>query len=132
MKNSHILDSSAWIEALDDGPNTQHFGPILLKLPDLIIPSIVITEIRRFILRERGSEKADAITRSLSSGIIVELNTEIAKSAADLSHQHKLPLADSIIYATTLATNSKLWTQDADFKDLPHVKYYPKIKPLTS
>ncbi len=129
MKPQHILDSSAWIEILDHGPNTKHFKPILLQLPNLIIPTIIITEIRKFILRERGQEKADTVTRSLSSGIIVEITPEIAKAAADLGHQHKLPLADSIIYATNISTNSTLWTQDADFENLPNVKYFPKVKP---
>jgi len=125
----HILDSSAWIEVLDEGPNTPHFKPIFLQLPNLIIPAIIITEIRKFILRERGEKKADAVTRSLNSGIIIDLTTDIAQSAANLGHKHQLPLADSIIYATALSTNATLWTQDSDFEDLPHVKYFPKIKP---
>ena len=37
-------------------------------------------------------------------------------------------MADSLIYATSLAHNAVLWTQDDDFKNLPHVKYYPKKK----
>lgn len=126
---SHILDASAWIEVLDDGPNTTHFKPIFLQLPNLIIPSIIITEIRKFVIRERGEKKADAVTRSLNSGIIINLTPDMAQFAANLGHQHQLPLADSIIYATTLSTNATLWTQDSDFKDLPHVQYFPKIKP---
>lgn len=128
MKPHDILDSSAWIEILDDGPNTEHFRPILLKLPHLIIPSIILTEIRKFILRKRGQAKADAVTRSLNSGFVIELSADLARSAADLGHRHQLPLADSIIYATTLATKATLWTQDADFKDLPQVNYFPKKK----
>lgn len=27
-----------------------------------------------------------------------------------------------------LAHQATLWTQDDDFKDLPHVRYFPKIK----
>jgi predicted nucleic acid-binding protein len=129
MKPINILDSSAWIEVLDDGPNTRHFKPVLLTLPDLIVPTIIITEVRKFILRERGQAKADTVTRSLSSGVIIELSADIAKSAADLGHKHKLPLADSIIYATALTNSATLWTQDADFEGLPHVKYFPKQKP---
>ena len=34
----------------------------------------------------------------------------------------------ALIYATTRHQNSTLWTQDADFKDLPHVRYFPKIQ----
>jgi len=127
MEN-HILDSSAWLECLDHGPNTVHFAPILLKLPDLIIPTIVITEVRKVALKQRPPEKAEEVTRSMLSGILVPIDESIAVSAADLFIQYKLPLADSLIYAVTLAHKATLWTQDDDFKGLPHVKYFPKKK----
>jgi predicted nucleic acid-binding protein len=128
---THILDSSAWLECLDNGPNTVHFAPILLKLPDLIIPTIVITEVRKVALRERPLEKAEEVTRSMLSGILVPIDDDIAVSAADLFIKHKLPLADSLIYAVTLAHKATLWTQDDDFEGLPHVKYFPKKEPET-
>jgi len=127
MEN-HILDSSAWLECLDNGPNTVYFAPILLKLPDLIIPTIVITEVRKVALKQRPPEKAEEVTRSMLSGILVPINEDIAVSAADLFIKHKLPLADSLIYALTLAHKATLWTQDDDFEGLPHVKYFPKKK----
>ena len=126
---SDILDSSAWLECLEDGPNTIHFGPILLKLPDLIVPSVVITEVRKVTLKERTKIKADEVTQSMRSGIVIPIDEEIAIAAADLFIKHKLPLADSLIYAVTLAHNATLWTQDVDFKGLPNVRYFPKIKP---
>lgn len=123
-----ILDSSAWIECLDKGPNTPHFAPIIAKHPDIIVPAIIITEIRKVVLREKGKEKAETITRSLFAAQVIPIEESIAASAADLAIKHKLPLADSIIYAVTLAHKATLWTQDDDFKGLPHVKYFPKIK----
>jgi len=121
-----LLDSSAWIECLNDGPNTRHFGPILRKLPDLIIPVIVITEVRKVILKQRSAADAEAVTNSMLSGIVVDINAAIATHASDLFIKHKLPLADSLIYATALAHNAIVWTQDEDFKRLPQVKYFPK------
>ncbi len=123
-----ILDSSAWLECLDDGPNTVHFGPVLLKLPDLLIPSIVITEVRKVALKQRPPAKADEVTQAMRSGIVIPIDEEIAISAAALFIKHKLPLADSLIYAITLAHKATLWTQDDDFEGLPHVRYFPKIK----
>lgn len=35
-------------------------------------------------------------------------------------------MADSIILATARAYSATLWTQDADFKGIPGVKYIPK------
>lgn len=123
-----ILDSSAWIECLDEGPNTKHFLPPLKKLPDLLVPSIILTEVRKVILKQRTLAEADAITKAMSSGQIVPLDEEIAIFAADLFAKHKLPLADSLIYATTLLHKATLWTQDEHFKGLPHVKYFPKTR----
>ena len=123
-----ILDSSAWLECLEDGPNTVHFGPILLKLPDLIVPTAVITEVRKVALKQRPPEKAEEVTRAMLSGVLVHIDEDIAVSAADLFIRHKLPLADSLIYAVTLAHKATLWTQDIDFDGLPNVRYFPKIK----
>jgi predicted nucleic acid-binding protein len=126
--NPDILDSSAWLECLEDGPNTIHFGPILLKLPDLIVPSIVLTEVRKVTLKQRTAAKADEVTQSMRSGVVIPIDEAIAIAAADLFITHKLPLADSLIYAVTLAHNATLWTQDNDFEGLPNVRYFPKIK----
>lgn len=125
----HILDSSAWLECLEAGPNLRHFGPILQKLPDLIIPSVVLTEVRKVALSQRSLKEAETVTDSMCSGIIVPADKTISILAADLFLKHKLALADSIIYATSLNQNATLWTQDADFKGFPNVKYFPKKKP---
>ncbi len=126
----HILDSSAWIECLGDGPNTHHFRPILLKLPELIVPGIVITEVRKIILKQRTLQDANEVTAAMRSGIVVAIDEEISISAADLFVKYKLPLAGSLIYAMALARNATLWTQDDDFEGLPQVRYF--AKPRTS
>lgn len=124
-----LLDSSAWIECLDDGPNTRHFAPVLKRLPDLIIPAIIIAEVRKVVLKQRTREMADNVTQSMRSGIVISIDEEIAVSAADLFLKYKLPLADSLIYAVALAHKATLWTQDDHFKGLPRVRYFRKIKP---
>jgi len=125
---ANILDSSAWIECLDAGPNSKHFHPILLQLTELLIPSIVITEVRKVVLQQRSLEQADAVTRAMHTGVVIAIDAAIATAAADLFMQHHLPLAASLIYAVTLAHHATLWTQDKDFQHLPHVRYFPKLK----
>lgn len=126
--NNDVLDSSAWIECLDAGPNTRRFKSALGKLPDLLVPSITITEVRKVVLKQRSLTEADTVTSTMTSGRVVPIDQEIAILAADLFAQHKLPLADSLIYATALLHEATLWTQDDHFKGLPQVKYYPKAK----
>jgi toxin FitB len=122
----HILDSSAWLECLDEGPNTKHFRNILAKLPELLVPTIIITEVRKVILRQRSAAQADAVTEAMRSARVIPIDDALAVLAADLAIKHKLPLADSLIYATALTHQATLWTQDDDFKALPKVKYFPK------
>ena len=55
---------------------------------------------------------------------VVDLSISI--QAAKLCHQLKLPMADSLIYATALQNDAVLWTQDNDFKNLKYVKYIKK------
>jgi predicted nucleic acid-binding protein len=62
----------------------------------------------------------------MQQGRVVELDAELALSAARLSFDLKLPLADSVILATARAHHAIIWTQDADFKGLPGVKYRAK------
>lgn len=126
MPSSDILDSSAWIELLDAGPNTEHFRPVLMRLPDLLVPAITITEVRKVVLTQRSRAEADTVTQAMRSGHVISLDAEIAVLAADLFTQYKLPLADSLIYATASRHGALLWTQDEHFKDLPQVRFFPK------
>jgi predicted nucleic acid-binding protein len=59
----------------------------------------------------------------MQQGTVVDLNARIALSAARISLESKLPMADSIVLATARAYGAVLWTQDADFKGLPGVQY---------
>jgi predicted nucleic acid-binding protein len=62
----------------------------------------------------------------MQQGRIVELSASLALLAASLGLRHKLPLADSIIYATAQQSNALLWTQDTDFEGLEGVRYFAK------
>ena len=51
------------------------------------------------------------------------INEEIVLRAELINLRYKLPMADSFIYATGQLNETLIWTQDADFQDLPGVKY---------
>ena len=59
---------------------------------------------------------------------MIALDGGIALSAAQLGVAHKLPLADSIIYATAKQYRAIVWTMDADFAGLAGIRYFPKRK----
>lgn len=56
------------------------------------------------------------------------MDSAIALSAAHFGIVHKLPLADSIIFATAKQFDATIWTFDSDFSGLPGVKYFAKPK----
>ncbi len=57
---------------------------------------------------------------------VVPLSDELALVAADLSLEHKLPMADAIVLATARLHNAEVVTSDADFEGLPGVIYVAK------
>lgn len=61
----------------------------------------------------------------MQQGIMVQLTAELAVQAAQTSLEYRLPMADSIIFATARAYGARIWTQDEHFKDLPDVHFFP-------
>jgi predicted nucleic acid-binding protein len=55
----------------------------------------------------------------------MEFPARLAMDAARLSVSLRLPMADSIMLATARSCGATLWTQDADFAELPGVRYRP-------
>ncbi len=122
----NVADSSAWIEYFAAGSLVSIFRPVLRDLSTLIIPSIVIYEVHKWVLLNLGEESALTSRAMMQRGNVILLDPSLAVDASRLSIKHKLPMADAIIYATTLAHAADLWTTDAHFKGLPNVRYFEK------
>ena len=54
------------------------------------------------------------------------LDMDLALSAAKVSLDFKLPVADSSMLAAAQMHNATLWTQDVDFEGIRGVKYTAK------
>jgi predicted nucleic acid-binding protein len=122
----NLLDSSGWLEYFADGPNAEHFAEPLERLDELVVPTICLYEVFKVALREAGEAKALQAAAMMRRGKVVAINEELAIRAATISHEQKLPLADSIILATAQVYEAVIWTQDAHFKGKPLVKYFAK------
>lgn len=122
----NVVDSSAWIEYFVDGPNARFFSKAVRDVEALLVPSVVILEVYRYVLRQRGREQALQAAAAMRQGRVVSLDEGLSIEAAELGASLRLPLADSIIYATTVTNDAILWTQDADFDGLEGVKYRAK------
>ena len=62
----------------------------------------------------------------MEQGKVISLDATLAIDAAQYGVEHKLPLADNLIYATAQKFDALIWTQDEDFRSLKGVKYFPK------
>lgn len=122
----NVVDSSAWIEFFVGGPNARYFAPPIGNAEELLVPSISVFEVYRHVLRERGADDALRAVAGMQRGRQVALDSDLALTAAELALEHRLPLADSIIYATAQVHGAVVWTQDADFKGLDGVKFRAK------
>lgn len=121
-----VIDSSGWIEFFVDGPNAKWFARAIQDASDLIVPSITLLEVYRYVLRQRGRQDALQVAATMRQGRVVDLDEGLAIEAAELGASLRLPLADCVIYATTLATEAELWTQDSDFDGLESVRFRAK------
>jgi toxin FitB len=122
----NVVDSSGWLEYFADGSNADFFAPAITSEAQLVVPTICIFEVFKRLSIQRGNDQALQAMGLLYRGQIMPLTDEIALQAALLSLEHKLPMADSIILATTHIHKAILWTQDEHFKDIPDVRYIEK------
>lgn len=81
-------------------------------------------EVFRRIAGQRDERSALDRISYLLHGRIEDLTAEMAIMAARVGLEHRLPLADSIVYATALAYEAVLWTMDGDFEGLEGVRYF--------
>jgi toxin FitB len=122
----NIVDSSGWLEYFADGPNADFFAPPIEDVSMLLVPTISIYEVFKRILQQLGEGEALQAIAIMGQGQLIDLNITLALSAAKLSDELKIPMADSMMLASARFHNATLWTQDVDFADISGVQYRAK------
>jgi predicted nucleic acid-binding protein len=121
--NRYVVDSSGWVEFLGNGPKADAFAKYLENPETLLLPTVVVYEVYKKMLREQSrtlAEKFLSIAFSFQEREI-GLDVSLAAFAASTSLRSNLPMADAIIYATAQAHQAQLITSDAHFTGLPGV-----------
>lgn len=119
----NVVDSSAWLEYFANGPNASFFASAIEQTEVLLVPSLTLYEVFKQVLTQRDEGQALQAVAVMQQGTVVDLDSRTALEAARISHEAKLPMADSIILATARGHDATLWTQDADFKGMAGVRY---------
>jgi len=122
----NLVDSSGWLEYFADGKNADYFASAIEDMEHLVVSTINIYEVFKRILSQRDEHSALQAVAIMEQGHVIDLSSEIALSAAQISIENKIPMADSIIYATVRTSKATLWTQDVDFEGLDGVQYIQK------
>ena len=126
-----MIDTHAWVEYLlgsKSGVKTRSF----IEGGHGLTPSIVLSELRRWYLREieagRKSQKDMQVHFSYIESItdIVPLDATLALQAGETDFFMKKrmkdwPLADSIIYATAKSRSAQLVSGDPHFESLEDI-----------
>lgn len=122
----HLVDSSGWLEYFADDQNADFFADPIHQTGKLVVSTVNIYEVFKHVLRERGKDEALQAVAYLKQGVVLELDLSLAIQAARISHERKIPMADSMILATARACDAELWTQDSDFEGIDGVRYISK------
>ena len=133
VMTGYVIDTYAWVEYFlgsDMGAKAKQY----IQEGRATTPSIVLTELRRWFLREidagrrteREMKKCFEFIESTSR--VTSLTSEIAIQAGELDFLMKKrirgwPLADSVIYATARLTSSSVVSGDPHFEHLEDVVF---------
>ncbi len=122
----NVVDSSAWLEYFIDGPNADFFSSPIEDVKNLIVPTISLYEVFKKVLAEKNEAEAFKAIAQMKQGHVVDLDEDTTLSAARISIENKIPMADSILLATAKFHKATLWTQDEHFKEMTGVKFRQK------
>src|SRR3990172_7406361 len=124
----NVVDSSGWLEFFADGPNASFFAPAIQRPSELLVPTVSIYEVFKRILQQKEETDALRAVAAMQQGSVLPLDEALALSAARLSLETKLPMADSIMLTAARTTGAVLWTQDKDFEGVGGVRYIEASK----
>jgi predicted nucleic acid-binding protein len=122
----NVVDSSGWLEYFADGENSDFFAPAVEDSENLLMPVICLYEVYKRVAQLRDISVAQTIIGDMLNGRLIDIDGSLVLSAAQISMDLKLAMAESFILAVARAHSATLWTQDEHFKDLPDVRYIEK------
>jgi predicted nucleic acid-binding protein len=92
----------------------------------VITPTVAIYEVYKWIKRERSENEALDAIATMKKTIVADLTEEIALAAADLSLDHGLAMADSMMLAFAREYDATLVTTDSGFDGIAGVTVFSK------
>lgn len=123
---NNVVDTSGWLEYFVGSPRAKYFVEAIERTDILVVPVLCLYEVYKKVVMERDEITALRVIAQMQLGTVIDLNEYLALHAAKINRTYQLPMADSTILATAQFANAVVWTQDADFENIPGVKYFRK------
>ena len=117
----NVVDTSGWIEFFIASPAGEHYQAVIIDTATLLVPALSLYEIHRYFSSKITSTELATVLDVVRQAQVIPLTDERAIAASKVAQQHKLAMADAIMYATALEFNATFWTQDIDYAGLPSV-----------
>lgn len=121
-----VVDSSGWIEYLQDTPRADLFAPAIEARHRLLVPTISLFEVHRVLSRALPAHLVTECLNVMRMGRVVDFTDARAIAAAQVARQYRLAMADAAMYSIAQEFKVEFWTQDVDYAELAGVRYCPK------
>lgn len=121
-----VVDSCGWLSYFTDDANAAFFAQVIEDPKQVLVPGVVVYEVCRRLHHLYGSESESRGYAFMSLAQFAPCDRDIFRQAARAAAEHKLAMADAIIWQTAQTHGAALYTQDSALQGLPGVVYRPK------
>ena len=120
-----LIDSYGWLDYFLEGPLADKYASYIEAASEdnSVVPAIVIYEVYKRVRSIQGEQSALEAYAQMARAKIVELTSQIALDAAEISLSTNLGMADSLIVATARVFKAQIVTSDKHLKGLKEVKF---------
>jgi len=121
-----LVDSCGWLDYFADTPRADRYAPLLehTGTDNLLTTPIVLFEVyRRLHHLGFGESSPISLQHMRNRCFSVELTDELALTAAAISLEERLAMADSLVLAAARSVGATLVTSDADLRGKAGVKF---------
>ena len=122
----NLVDSSGWIEYLQDTPRANLFADAIEDRNALLVPTIALFEVHKVLSRRVPVELVERCLNVMRLGRVLAFTDARAIAASQIAARHPLAMADAAMYSMAQEFGATFWTQDADYQGLVGVSYFPK------
>ena len=122
----NLVDSSGWIEYLQDTPRADLFAEAIEDRHQLLVPTIALFEVHKVLSRSLPADLVNQCLDVMRLGRVLDLTDKRAIAASTIAVRHRLAMADAAMYSLALEFEATFWTQDVDYQGLQGVRYSPK------